>query len=652
MTVELKRNINKAKGQSKVTNLVIALVLVVNLGLVIYPSASIGATVQTDEFTESGTFIVPETVTEITIQTWGGGGAGGGSTNTRRGARGGAGGGGGAYASSTLTVEPGQELQVVIGTGGTEATGDDGNPGNPSFVGPDIDPDNAFVRAAAGSGGTGNTAGGSPPGGAGGTTEASIGDIKLAGTDGENGNTGIGIQSGAGGDGANEGGSGGAAVISGTSNGNPGNVPGGGGGGARTQENGGNRAGGDGAVGKVVIAWVTFDLTISSTEGGSVTTPGEGTFAYGKDTIVNLLAEAEEGYQFLEWTGDVGTINDVYAASTNVAMSGDYFITANFALRSYNLTASSTDGGLLTTPGEGVFTYEEGTVVDLAAEAEEGYQFAEWTGDVGSIADVYSATTNITMNGDYSITANFMATYDLTVSSTDGGSVTTPGEGVFTYGEASVVGLAAEAEENYRFVEWTGDVGSVADIYAASTTITVNSDYSITAHFEELPSVQYELTTFSTEGGSVTEPGEGVFTYGGGAVVDLVATPDEGYQFVDWSGDVGTIVDIEAAATNITMNGYYSITANFVAAPSGGCFIATAAYGTPTAEQIDVLREFRDIVLLENIPGSQFVTLYYQLSPPVADFIAGNEILRTLVRELLVDPIVWVVEATGDIWRN
>jgi len=83
-----------------------------------------------------------------------------------------------------------------------------------------------------------------------------------------------------------------------------------------------------------------------------------------------------------------------------------------------------------------------------------------------------------------------------------------------------------------------------------------------------------------------------------------------------------------------------------------GCFIATAAYGTPSAEQIDVLRDFRDTVLLESTVGSQFVALYYQLSPPVAEFIAGNELLRTMVREFLVDPIVWVVEATEDIWQN
>jgi hypothetical protein len=82
------------------------------------------------------------------------------------------------------------------------------------------------------------------------------------------------------------------------------------------------------------------------------------------------------------------------------------------------------------------------------------------------------------------------------------------------------------------------------------------------------------------------------------------------------------------------------------------CFIATAAYGTATAEQIDVLRDFRDVVLLKSNAGSQFVALYYQFSPAIADYIARSDLLRTFVRELLIDPIVWTVEATGDIWRN
>ena len=193
----------------------------------------------------------------------------------------------------------------------------------------------------------------------------------------------------------------------------------------------------------------------------------------------------------------------------------------------------------------------------------------------------------------------------------------------------------------------TGD--EVENPVGGDTTITVE---------EEAPPVEYDLTISSTAGGEVTEPGEGTFSYGAGTPVGLVATASEGYDFVKWTGDVGTMTNPNAAATTITMNGDYSITANFEQeeegppTPPSFCFIATAAYGTPTAEEINVLREFRDVVLLKNAVGSEFVALYYRLSPPIADFIAGNELVRTLVRELVVDPIVWVVEATGDMWRN
>jgi len=75
---------------------------------------------------------------------------------------------------------------------------------------------------------------------------------------------------------------------------------------------------------------VECDLTISSTEGGEVTSPGEGTFAYSEETVVDLVAEPEEGYHFVNWTGDVDTIADVNAAATNVTMNDNYSITAKF----------------------------------------------------------------------------------------------------------------------------------------------------------------------------------------------------------------------------------------------------------------------------------------------------------------------------------
>jgi uncharacterized repeat protein (TIGR02543 family) len=73
----------------------------------------------------------------------------------------------------------------------------------------------------------------------------------------------------------------------------------------------------------------------------------------------------------------------------------------------YNLTISSTEGGSVTTPGEGTVTYDEVTVVNLVVEAEEGYVFDGWVGDVGTIADDKNPTTTIIMNDDYIITANF-----------------------------------------------------------------------------------------------------------------------------------------------------------------------------------------------------------------------------------------------------
>jgi hypothetical protein len=141
--------------------------------------------------------------------------------------------------------------------------------------------------------------------------------------------------------------------------------------------------------------------------------------------------------------------------------------------------------------------------------------------------------------------------------------VTSPGQGTFTYGAGTVVNLVAAAAGGYRFVHWTGNVGTVANVSAASTAITMNGDYSITAGFEAIPAQQYHLALSSTTGGSVTTPGEGTFAYAGGTVVDLVAEADEGYRFVEWTGGTGTIGDVDTGQTTVTMNLDCSIIANF-----------------------------------------------------------------------------------------
>jgi signal recognition particle receptor subunit beta len=227
--------------------------------------------------------------------------------------------------------------------------------------------------------------------------------------------------------------------------------------------------------------------------------------------------------------------------------------------------------------------------------------------------------------------------YGLTMDSTAGGLVTIPGEGTFTYDEGTVVDLVATPGAGYRFVSWSGDVGTIANVEAAATTITMSGDYSITANFVTV----YDLTISSTAGGSVTTPGEGTFTYDEGTVVDLVATPGAGYRFVNWTSDVGTIANVEDATTNITMHDDYEITANFEEDTPFPirCFIATAAYGTPMAEEIQILRELRDEYLLTNSLGQTFVDFYYKVSPPTAEFITEHPSLKPIVRTGLV-PVV------------
>ena len=75
----------------------------------------------------------------------------------------------------------------------------------------------------------------------------------------------------------------------------------------------------------------------------------------------------------------------------------------------------------------------------------------------------------------------------------------------------------------------------------------------------------------------------------------------------------------------------------------GPCFIATAAYGTPMAGEIEVLRGFRDGYLLDSGVGTAFVDAYYRLSPTVADWVAQSSTLAALVR-LILAPVLFAVQ--------
>ena len=76
----------------------------------------------------------------------------------------------------------------------------------------------------------------------------------------------------------------------------------------------------------------------------------------------------------------------------------------------------------------------------------------------------------------------------------------------------------------------------------------------------------------------------------------------------------------------------------------GGCFIATATFGTPMAYEVNILRQFRDNFLLQRSLGKKLVFFYYNLSPPIATLIGKSATLKAIGRTSLT-PIVNLVKA-------
>jgi len=262
--------------------------------------------------------------------------------------------------------------------------------------------------------------------------------------------------------------------------------------------------------------------------------------------------------------GNDGDIIDFYVAgiwATNFTFSSGSSTELNLTVPGCNLTVNVTGNGNVTINGTTPSLYPNtttwvcGTVVNLTATPDTYWYFVNWTtANMSEIANTTAASTNVTVDANKTVTANFaQVNYTLTMA-VSGNGTTTP-TGVNSYANGTVVNITATPDTYWYFVNWSGNV---TNHNSTSTNITMSYNETVTANFAR---VNYTLT-MAVSGNGTTTP-TGVNSYANGTVVNITATPDTYWYFVNWTGDVGTIANGTAANTTINMTGNYSICANF-----------------------------------------------------------------------------------------
>jgi len=274
----------------------------------------------------------------------------------------------------------------------------------------------------------------------------------------------------------------------------------------------------------------TLDLTVNPANAGTVAGAGD----YLAGTEVDIEALANDGYVFVNWTDQDDNVVSDDAETTFVMPESNTTLTANFELIDYSVTVHVDPEEAGAVIGEG--SYNMGDQVTVEATAAEGYEFVNWT-DQDDIEMSDDEEYTFTMPAENVVlTANFEPlSFNLSLAVSPDGTGSVEGDGVYLFGEEVLI--EAVPETGYAFVSWTDADGDVVSDSPSESITMPAEDLTLTANFEL---ADYTLSLFAEpeEGGEVS--GEG--TYQMGDEVTVLASANEGYEFMNWTNQDDEVV--------------------------------------------------------------------------------------------------------------
>ncbi len=236
-------------------------------------------------------------------------------------------------------------------------------------------------------------------------------------------------------------------------------------------------------------------------ENGEVT--GGGIYQHGEE--IEVVVTPNVGHHFVRWSDGSMELSRV------IKVTSDLTLTAIIAINTYKVDLSAENGQVV---GAGEYNY--GTKLTIMAIADEGYHFVGWSdGETMS-------TRTINVESDTSLVATFAINVYSVLLDYDVNKGTVIGAGNYEHGE--VITIKAIPNEGYHFVKWSDGNESI------ERTFAIEGDLTLTAEF----AIEIREIVVVAENGTV----EGAGRYEYGTIATLVATPNKGYHFVEWSDGV------------------------------------------------------------------------------------------------------------------